>query len=234
MKIRIKFSKHGSMKFIGHLDIMRYFQKAMRRADIDIRYSEGFSPHQIMSFAAPLGVGIESNAEYFDIEVNSTQDSAAMLERLNACMVEGIRLLSWRLLPDDSKPAMSIVTAADYILRFREGYEPEDTEAFFAELDSFYRQEKIPVTKPTKKGSRELDLKALVYDLHRVGEKGIFLSVSTGSTDNLKPELVLQTCYEQSGRAYSPFTFQIEREEVYGLTADGKQLALEAFGKDLV
>ena len=61
MKIRIKFSKYGNMKFIGHLDVMRYFQKAIRRADVDIRYSGGFSPHQIMSFAAPLGVGITSN-----------------------------------------------------------------------------------------------------------------------------------------------------------------------------
>ena len=72
MKIRIKFSKQGHMKFIGHLDTMRYFQKVMRRANVDICYSEGFSPHQKMSFAAPLGVGIVSNGEYFDIEVNST------------------------------------------------------------------------------------------------------------------------------------------------------------------
>ncbi len=57
MKVRIQFSKHGPLKFIGHLDIMRYFQKAMRRAEIDIAYTGGFSPHQIMSFAAPLGVG---------------------------------------------------------------------------------------------------------------------------------------------------------------------------------
>ena len=63
MKIRIKFSKQGAMKFIGHLDTMRYFQKAMRRADVDIRYSEGFSPHQIMSFAAPLGVAASREAE---------------------------------------------------------------------------------------------------------------------------------------------------------------------------
>ena len=61
MKVRIKFSKHGPMKFIGHLDIMRYFQKAMRRADVAICYSGGFSPHQIMSFAAPLGGGITTN-----------------------------------------------------------------------------------------------------------------------------------------------------------------------------
>ena len=51
MKIRIKFKKYGPMKFIGHLDVMRYFQKAMRRAGVDICYSGGFSPHQIMSFA---------------------------------------------------------------------------------------------------------------------------------------------------------------------------------------
>ena len=59
------------MRFIGHLDVMRYFQKAIRRAEIDIAYSEGFSPHQMMSFAAPLGVGLESNGEYFDIVVRS-------------------------------------------------------------------------------------------------------------------------------------------------------------------
>lgn len=53
------------MKFIGHLDVMRYFQKALRRAGMDVAFSEGFSPHMIMSFAAPLGVGITSSGEYF-------------------------------------------------------------------------------------------------------------------------------------------------------------------------
>ncbi len=49
------------MKFIGHLDVMRYFQKALRRAEIDVKFSEGMSPHMIMSFAAPLGVGLTSD-----------------------------------------------------------------------------------------------------------------------------------------------------------------------------
>ena len=65
IKVRIKFSKHGVMRFIGHLDIMRYFQKVFRRAEIDIAYSGGFSPHQIMSFAQPLyGCGIELYGEF--------------------------------------------------------------------------------------------------------------------------------------------------------------------------
>lgn len=88
MKIRIRFRKYGVMKFIGHLDVMRYFQKAMRRAHIDICYSEGFSPHQIMSFAAPLGVGITSDGEYMDIEVHTSASTEESLRALNGVMVE--------------------------------------------------------------------------------------------------------------------------------------------------
>ena len=90
------------MKFIGHLDIMRYFQKAIRRAGIDIAYSEGFSPHMIMSFAAPLGVGITSTGEYFDMEVKSAATSEDMKNRLNEAMVEGCLLYTscWALTPD--------------------------------------------------------------------------------------------------------------------------------------
>lgn len=116
MKIRIKFRKYGTMKFIGHLDVMRYFQKAIRRAEVNIRYSEGFSPHQIMSFAAPLGVGITSKGEYVDIEVLDTENSKKMVDRLNAVMSEGFEILEYKLLPDDAANAMSIVAAAITVL----------------------------------------------------------------------------------------------------------------------
>ena len=89
MKIRIKFQKQGTVRFIGHLDVMRYFQKVMRRAEVDIRYSEGFSPHQIMSFASPLSVGLISHAEYVDIDVNSSGNSTGMVRRLNEVSAEG-------------------------------------------------------------------------------------------------------------------------------------------------
>ena len=93
MKVRIKFSKEGPVRFIGHLDIMRYFQKAIRRAGIDIAYSTGFSPHQIMSFASPLSVGHESCGEYFDVELNSITDTEDIKMRLNQTMAEGIQIL---------------------------------------------------------------------------------------------------------------------------------------------
>lgn len=155
MKIRIKFCKDGVMKFIGHLDIMRYFQKAMRRAEIDICYSEGFSPHQIMSFAAPLGVGITSEGEYLDIEVASTRSSEASIQALNDTMVEGVRITGYVKLPDNAKTAMSLVAAADYELFFKDGYEaPAGMDEYREAIDHFYYETaEILITKQTKKAS---------------------------------------------------------------------------------
>ena len=201
----------------------------MRRADVKIRYSEGFSPHQIMSFAAPLGVGITSNGEYLDIEANE-DDLKSMTDRLNKLMVEGIEVLSCRKLQDSSKNAMSIVCAADYTLEFREGYQPKDLDEFFEKLLDFYAQEQIVITKKTKKGQKEMDLKPLIYQLRRNGE-GIFMQVSTGSTDNIKPELVMEAFYQAKQWEYPRFTFQIQREEVYGQDSE-EMIPLEEFGEE--
>ena len=143
MKIRLRFSKQGQMKFIGHLDMVRYFQKVMRRSEVDVAYSEGFSPHQKMSFAAPLSVGVLSRGEYFDLEVNSTESSKVMLERINAQNAEGVEVLSYKLLPDDAKNAMSVVAGADYKVY---------TDLFDQNmLDAFMNQDQIIVLKKTKK-----------------------------------------------------------------------------------
>ena len=95
MKVRIKFSKEGYLKFIGHLDTMRYFQKALRRAGLPVAYSEGFSPHIIMSFASPLGVGVTSSGEYFDVQFTEEVSTDEIERRLNETMVEGIRPEEW-------------------------------------------------------------------------------------------------------------------------------------------
>ena len=231
MKIRIKFRKYGVMKFIGHLDIMRYFQKAIRRADIDICYSEGFSPHQIMSFAAPLGVGITSDGEYLDIEVHSSRSSEESMQALNETMVEGVEIASYIKLPDNAKTAMSIVAAADYDLYFKEGYEaPATLEEFEEGLENFFtKPAEVLITKKTKKSEKVMDLKQLVYDF-KVEERVIddkekisfYLNVCTGSNDNLKPELVVESLFGAMGLTYDANAIQIHRRDVYAMAADGK------------
>lgn len=168
MNIRIKFQKYGVMRFIGHLDMMRYFQKAIRRADIDIAYSEGYSPHQIMSFAAPLGVGVTSDGEYFDIEVKSSKSSKESMQALNATMAEGISILEYRRLPDTAKTSMSLVAAADYLIFQKPGYALlADTNAQLQDkVEAFYEgQSQIMITKQTKKREIEMNLKPLIYEM---------------------------------------------------------------------
>lgn len=225
MKIRIKFRKYGVMKFIGHLDIMRYFQKAMRRAEIDICYSEGFSPHQIMSFAAPLGVGITSDGEYLDIEVHSSRSSEASIAALNETMVEGVEITGYVALPDNAKTAMSIVAAADYDLFFKEDYPiAADISAFKEGIHQFFEEPlEVLITKKTKKSERVMDIKPLVYDFsveEQEGRPSFYLKVCTGSSDNLKPELVLESLFHAMGLTYDANAIQIHRRDVYAVTED--------------
>ncbi len=238
MKIRIKFQKWGCMKFIGHLDMMRYFQKAMRRAEIDICYSEGFSPHQKMSFAAPLGVGITSDGEYFDIEVNSSLTSKEAIDKINGVMVDGVRVTGYRLLPDNAKNAMSIVAAADYRLSYKDGYEsPFAAEEWRQVLaDKFEAAPEFNVIKQTKKSQRQIDIKPLIYSFKVVEEdnKPVFdIMLSTGSVDNLKPEFVLEAIYQACGMEYNPLAIAIHRNEVFALEND-KFVDLLSLGQEIL
>lgn len=230
LNIRIKFQKYGVMKFIGHLDMMRYFQKAIRRAGIDITYSGGYSPHQIMSFAAPLGVGVTSDGEYFDIEVNSSRSSLKSLDALNQVMVEGVSILEYRRLPDTARSSMSLVAAADYIVYVKPGYAPDvhSLQELSQQVQQYYEmQPEILITKQTKKSQLEMNLKGLIYEMKGLNlkdftlkdgplpEYGLFLKVSTGSSDNVKPELVLEDFCKFCGITYNPLKYQVHRLEVY-------------------
>ena len=196
MKIRIKFSKHGNTRYVGHLDMMRYFQKAMRRADIPIRYSEGYSPHQIMSFAAPLGMCVESDAEYMDIETTEPVEADDAIRRLNEAMCEGVRILGWKVMPDDSKTAMSQVEAADYLVLC--------DDVNLSPIDA----PEIIVEKQNKKGEiRKTDIKPLIYSIKKVPD-GVFMHIAQGSSNNLKPDTVMNVLGVKK--------YQVVRKELYG------------------
>ena len=189
MKARIKFRKNGVMKFIGHLDIMRYFQKAIRRAEIPIAFTSGYSPHMIMSFANPLGVGLTSDGEYFDIELTESIASKEAVRRLNEQMVDGMEIVSFVQIPDDKKSkGMSIVAGADYLSSVKNGSLPEDLAE---KLEAFYAQNEICVVKKTKKSEKEVDIRPMIYKLECRDGK-IYMRVAAGSVQNLKPELVTE------------------------------------------
>ena len=235
LKVRVKFAKEGAMKFIGHLDIMRYFQKAVKRANLDVAFSEGFSPHMIMSFASPLGVGITSTGEYFDMELKSATTSSDMVKRLNDAMAEGMKILSIRQVEDGkASKAMSLVAAADYRLKFRETAKlPENWKE---KLEEFKAQKEIVILKKTKKSEKELDIRPFIYKLSLEEKDEIFMQLAAGSSNNTKPELVMEAFAAFMEISYENLKFMIHRCELYADTGSVEArnlVSLEDLGEEI-
>lgn len=233
MKVRIKFSKEGPMIFVGHLDTMRYFQKAIRRAELPAAFSGGFSPHMIMSFAAPLGVGTAGLGEYFDVEFTEDLPTGEIERRLSAVMAEGFRVVSARRVEEGKAgKAMSLVAAADYLVKFREGREP--AIPWRERMEEFVRLPQLPVTKQTKKGEKALDIRPFIYEMKPEGE-GIFLRLASASGNYTKPELVMDTFLKWLGTEAEPYSLAVQRLEVYadlGTEEEHRFVSLEELGEE--
>ncbi len=229
MKARIKWSKTGILKFIGHLDVQRYFHKAMLRADLPISFSQGMSPHQIMSFAAPLGIGMTSEGEYVDAAFDWSLSSREMMSRLNAVMNEGISILEFRQIDEKEKNCMAVTAAADYLVTFRPGYYYE--EAFIKRCEPFCFQEEIRVLKKTKRSEKMVDISPMILAMHGQGD-GIFMKLVTGSAQNLKPHTVMEAFCNYLGYDYDPLAFMYHRLETY-LDKEGELVPLGAVGWEI-
>ena len=219
---------------------MRFFQKAVKRADLDIAYSQGYSPHQLMSFAAPLALGVTSEGEYFDAQFNSLIPSDEFVGRLNEQMVDGIFVKDVILLPEGAKKAMSIVAASDYIITFHDNTDNEENtnnlsyrsdanfghkEAILAKVPHLLEKESIEVFRKTKKNEKVEDIKKGIYKLSLSGDK-IYMYLATGSEYNLKPESVLEALCNEANVPYNKFDYQIHRLETYTKDEQGKLVSL--------
>ncbi len=242
MKLRIQFTKHGSMKFIGHLDTMRYFQKAIRRSGIDITYTGGYSPHQVMAFAHPLGVGVESESEIVDIEVNSydlilrDEDPAyagmsnreRLLSALDAQMSEGFTIRDIRLLPDDAGNAMASVAGASYEIH---GIPEDMYTGVTAAVHDMTEATEIMILKKTKKSEQMTDIRPGIYDL-RFDAGVLYMTVDASSAGNIKPDTVVRAICERMNADRDSLSLSVTRTEVYGRDAGGSLKPLIAFGED--
>ena len=233
MKTRMRFVKCGSMKFIGHLDCMRFFQKAIRRAKLDVAYSKGYSPHQLMSFASPLGVGATSDGEYIDVEFYSLPDISLpeLVAYLNQFMTDEIFVTDIEIMPDGFKNSMSLLIAADYMVVEKEaGVFPENWQEKWL---SVMEQQEIVIEKKTKKSVKEVDIKPHIlawdFSLASFAEKNgenygtlhcdyegnsLFMRLTSGSETNIKPELVMQAFYAFCENELEPYSYQIHRMQI--------------------
>ncbi len=227
LKLRIKYTKTGVLRFIGHLDIMRLFQKAIRRAKLDVAYSKGFSPHQIISFAAPMPLGMTSEGEYFDGDFVSVTTTEDMMNRLNSTMPDGVKVLDIVELNEGAKPSMSVVSASDYYIYKNDECENDNLTQLVDKIDSFMLQETIDIMKKTKTKEEMSDIKPGIYKL-TPKDNGIYMLLASGSVLNLKPELVIEALCKYANLEYNRYDYMVHRLETYMGEKDNLQSLIEA------
>ena len=196
MKVRIKFTKVGALRYVGHLDFMRTFQKIIKRSGVLAVFTRGFSPHMIMSFASPLGVGLESLGEYVDFqmayrdpyeltkielqrmsqlniendELPDVPPEAVIINMLNSECPDGVRILSVKRIEEAKGKAMALVSASDNVVFFENDWLIASgilSEDTLSDLiNRFMEQETIMIHKTTKKTESDVDIRPQIFALN--------------------------------------------------------------------
>ncbi|NLO97029.1 MAG: DUF2344 domain-containing protein [Peptococcaceae bacterium] len=226
MKIRLAYSKQNQAKYIAHLDLARVFDRALRRAQIKIYYSEGFTPHPKISFGPPLAVGVEGEREYVDIDVQEVQGSnqeellAEMVKKLQEQLPEGIKIKGAAVRPEGSKALMAVINLARYKVFLHGTPELEGREVAEACARWLARDEVI-VTRWHKGKKSERNIRALVQSIEVLQECCINnrivlrMDIVTGNQGSVRPEELLASIASLEGLNIEQDKIEIIREGLY-------------------
>ena len=220
--IRFKFKKYGPVVYIGHLDIMRFFQKAIRRSGIDAAYTEGFSPHLKLSFAQPLSVGVETDGDYFDLEMNNLPEMNEIVARMNKQCVEGIEILSATVLNEGVQNGMSSVKAAKYL------YDFDDLSSDIKLIEEFFSQDSYVFEYIRKDKLKTKDLMEDIYDHDFPADNQLSVTVNASSAGNLKADVVTEALNKFGVKAKC---LKFKRIDLYTFDSNEKLLSLADTGK---
>lgn len=187
---RLRYTKEGNLRLISHLDLIRSFERAMRRGNIPIAFSEGFHPHPLMSFGPALSLGIESCAEFMDITLKEPVEPSELLERLNHALPEGLRILEVRHIQGKVKPLTAVINRATYHITF--GLPTSKSCDLKASLERLWGTERLEVQRRAKDGGNKLvDIRPLWHRWEILEEQGrlvLEIEVEAGSQGAVRPD----------------------------------------------
>lgn len=212
--IRVRFSRKGATSYVAHLDMMRIFERAMKRAGINCEYSQGFNPRPVMAFALPLGVGVETIDDYVDITINDPISPVEMVARLKKAMPDGIDIIGAIKAPTEKDSMMAQVTAAQYMFLLP-GI--ENMQKFIQDTQT------LMVVKTSKGVKKTVDVKPLILLVEIIDANSIKVLVKAGSKENLRPDLFLESLAVASYFSHEDaLNTQIIRIGTFILSPDGK------------
>ncbi|MDU1911312.1 TIGR03936 family radical SAM-associated protein [Fusobacterium sp.] len=162
MKKRVYFDKFGEMKFISHLDLLRFFDRLLKKSQIPVKYSQGFHPRPKMSFGSPVSLGTEAYDELMDFELESPMSNEEVFERLNSSNVVGFRVNKVEEVPKKS----SIMEEYTVMI-----YEIEGKEDDISKLEELLNRDEIVEIKEKKGKITTRDLKIRIKSFKRDNNK---------------------------------------------------------------
>jgi len=185
-KLRLRFSKTGRAVYISHLDLMQTIQRGFARAGYALKYSEGFNPHPQISIALPLSVGVASVCELMDFRLKEDIDLSKMPQRLTAALPEGIEVTA--AYEAEVKCANIKWLQIEGLFEFDE----REPAAMAQALAAFYAQDAIVITRKTKRGMGETDIRPAIRSIEfSAAEEGVRVSaVISAQEPTLNPELL--------------------------------------------
>lgn len=191
MKLRIKFEKADPVKYISHLDMMRTFERAFRRAKLPLAYSEGFTPHPKLTFSPALSVGVTSSGEYMDAEFYEDIPAQEVLNRLNSCLPKGLKVL--QACNSAGKYNISEVNAALYTVTITGNFIKEDIVKAVQEL---LNQAEITVEKVSKKGIKKVNIAPMIHSIEVLGNNAdeilLGMNIAIGQEGCVSPDMIVK------------------------------------------
>lgn len=225
MRMMLAFNKGQEVRFIGHLDLMRTIQRALRRSHLPIKYSNGFNPHIRLSFAAPLSVGVIGMRELMEVPVEDGLTEEQFVTRMNEALPSCLQIRFCRSVPDEFPALMSLVAGADYRISFAKNEAGRIAagkfEAFMA-LDSYVAQRR------TKSGENPCDIRPFVTGgsiTENETEYCIDLRTIAMQAGMLKPSLWFDSLCEFAACGEVPHL--IYRQNILAKAADGSLVPME-------
>ena len=222
MRALIRFGKQPRLRFISHLDLQRFFQRAVNRTGLPIAWSQGFNPHPVMSFSSALALGWTSEYEVIDIKLSAPMGRKRTEDAVRAALPEDLPVLEVRMVEDRHTAPMALVRMSDYHVRL----EGENAPAVLEQIPAFLAEENVSATKKTKSGEKTINARPLVLSLEKTGPVSFKTRLMLTESQSIKPELLVDLLARMAG-VEAP-QLRVHRLMLLGVDAEGNPTPLMA------
>ena len=210
MRMIAEFEKMGRMSWFSHLDLQNTMQRALRRAQLPVAYSQGFNPHVLTSFATALSVGCQSRGEVMEVEMAGEISPEEFAEKLNACLPDGLKVRRCAPVPDSAPALMAKVAEAGYDITAPNA---DLTQA----VEAFSKAEEVMVEKRSKTKTRLVNIRPMVHEITCAfdgKDSRLSMVLEQTNANALKVELVMQALAPEQ-------EFRFVRTALYAAGTDG-------------